>query len=89
MWGRHFVPVNFNEQLIEGFFVLAKRRDETIAQCYSRMRRLTRMMADLPADAINLLDDMLIRYFKRAMLSNWKLVYERSEISMRTITEPV
>ena len=35
------------------------------------------MMADLPAGAIFLTAEMLIRYFKRAMPGDWKLDYER------------
>ncbi|CAI5737739.1 unnamed protein product [Hyaloperonospora brassicae] len=80
MWARHFVPVDYSEQLEEEPFMFAKRRDETIALCYRRVRDLTRMMADLPSSAVTLSYEMLIRYFKRAMPSDWKLAYERSGI---------
>ena len=89
MWARHFVPIDYSEQLEEELFMFAKRRDETIALCYRRMRDLTRMMADLPSGAVILSDEMLIRYFKRAMPSDWKLAYERSGIILRTITDAV
>ena len=89
MWGRQFVPVKYNEQLEEELFLFAKTRGENIAQCYIRMRRLTRMIVNLPAGAIDHTEEMLIRYFERAMPSDWKIAYERSGIDLLPITDAV
>ncbi|KAG1709846.1 hypothetical protein DVH05_016861 [Phytophthora capsici] len=88
-WGHMFVPSMYHERLEEELFLFAKKKTETVAECHQRMRQITRMLSNLPSNALDLDEKMLIRTFKRAMPNEWKTAYERSGVYLDSMPKTV
>eukprot|EP00644_Phytophthora_capsici_P005612 jgi/Phyca11/12960/fgenesh1_pg.PHYCAscaffold_2_\ len=88
-WGHMFVPSMYHERLEEELFLFAKKKTETAAECHQRMRQITRMLSNLPSNALDLDEKMLIRTFKRAMPNEWKTAYERSGVYLDSMPKTV
>ncbi|OWY98288.1 hypothetical protein PHMEG_00030977 [Phytophthora megakarya] len=51
-WALMFVPNTYREQLEEGLFLFAKRRNETVSGCHQRINRITRMLKNAPTNTV-------------------------------------
>uniref|UniRef100_A0AAV1TV22 Uncharacterized protein n=1 Tax=Peronospora matthiolae TaxID=2874970 RepID=A0AAV1TV22_9STRA len=89
MLGLAFVPINNCDYLEEDIYMMVKRCTWSVASLHLRMMEMERMLKSLPEGALDIDEPTQIRYFNRAMPSEWKYAYEMSGMDLLSMEQSV